>query len=562
MKRILLFGLLIGCAIGLFSNPLARIYQVDDPLLLRIEELSWESGINPFVPSGPVSGYELDLHLQKIDAGKLTSRSREILAETHGYLHDPYRGKAFDYSIRAAFEGYVNTNDTFMFYDWVEGYVDRTPPLSFQIESIFGDHAHGVFSYTIPKRFYEDSFQGFSTNLPEFLGIGTGLTQNSPPYTAFLGFSDEWFTMVAGRDALRLGRGNTGNLMLNDNGPYNDFISVSVANGFIKYTLLAVPMNELMVADGAMGEGAAGEAWYPHMNPPGSWHTLFHGTMRRIYVAHRIDLDFFPWWRVTVAEGVLFYADHLDVRMFSPVYYLHNLQNFGEVNNSVGMESEVTLSRNWSLVAQILADQIQTKGEQGTDPDNRIAPNAYGFLLGARYLYPLAEWKIKGFFEGAYSSPFLYLRTGDQTANYGGDPNLQYNLDLVNAVSMADGKSGVSWLGYPDGPDSIVFATRLDLVYQDRFSVFAGLRFKVEGERGLKIWGKKQKLEQQLIADINLPSPSGPNPISTLVIGLGGTVRLFDSQVEVGIRNHLVNKWSSGNHRFDNQLGFGISWTF
>src|SRR5690554_4623390 len=293
--------------------------------------------------------------------------------------------------------------------------------------------------------------------------------------------------------------------MLNDNGPYNDFIKLSIANNAIKYTFLAVPLNELMTEDPAPGysEGFLGEAWYPHRNPAGSWHTLFHGTKRRTYIAHRLDMEFFPWWRFSVTEGVLFYADTLDLRMFNPLMFLHNLQNFGEVNNSVGVESEVTLSKNWSLNAQILADQIQTKGEQGTDPTAMIIPNAYALLLGARFIYPVHDWKFKGFVEGVYTSPFVYLRTGDQTANYyqgEGDEDeayaeskTQYNLDFVNAVSMADGKSGVSWLGYPDGPDSIVFTTEVAATYRNWLSLFSSVKVKAEGERGLLIWGEKEQ---------------------------------------------------------------------
>src|SRR5690554_1335329 len=139
MKRILALGLIVTVlSFGLFANPLARIYQVDDPLWHVIEDLSWESGVNPFTPSGPVSGYELERHLQKIDKHKLTEQSKKLLTETINHINDPYEGKLFDYAVTAAIEGYANTNDSFQFYDWVEGYVDRTPPLSFQVESNFG----------------------------------------------------------------------------------------------------------------------------------------------------------------------------------------------------------------------------------------------------------------------------------------------------------------------------------------------------------------------------------------------------------------------------------------
>lgn len=564
MKRMILVGLVL-CLLGfgLSANPLARIYQVDDPLWQSIEELSWESGINPFVASGPISGYELNRHVRKIDPGNLSDRGKLLLQEVIEYLNDPYQGKMFDYSITAALEGYTNINDTFNYYEWEEGYVDRTPPLALEVETIFGQGAYGVFSYALPKAFDVKDFTGFTTNLPDWFGVGNSAFQNSVPHTAFLGFSNEWLTMIAGRDAIRLGRGYSGNLMVDDNGPYNDFFTLSVANKSLKYTFLAIPMNELVtqeLKDRLKYNGTIGEGYYPKSSDNPSWRTLFHGTRRRTYIAHRLSLDITPAWRIALTEGVLYYLDAYDLRMLSPLMLQHNLQNFGEVNNSIGLESELTLSRNWSLNIQVFLDQLQTKGEQDTG-GGKLPPNAYAFLLGGRFSYPMNDWKVSGYVEGVYASPWVYLRTGDETENYGGDNNKQYNLDLVNVVTMYDGKSGVSWLGYSDGPDSIVFNSRLEAVYQDRFSMFGHVKAKASGQYGMKIWGKTQKVDLQLPQDINLPSPTG-DPTYTLTLGLGVGVKFFDTNLELGVRNYLVNEWTLGDHRTDNQLVFGISYTF
>ena len=567
MKRIIILCLLVGfVTIGVFANPLARIYQVDDPLWYQIEELSWESGINPFIASGPISGYELNRHLQKIDPAKLSRKGRAQLNEVIETINDPYNGKVFDYEITAALEGTMNTNEDFKYYDWAEGYVQRTPPLRIEAETIFTDGGYGIFSYALQKDFNENDFTGTKLNLPDWFGTGNSAFQNSLPHTAFLGYSSEWFTLVAGRDATRLGRGNSGNLMLNDNGPYNDFISLSFANKSLKYTFLAVPMNELItqeIIDANNYSGELGEAWYPHNTPSGYFHNLFYGTRRRTYIAHRLAIDFTPAWRVALTEGVLFYTDTYDLRMFNPVMLLHNLQNFGEVNNSIGLESEITLSKNWALNIQILADQIQTKGEQGSE---ELPPNAYAFLLGGRFSYPLNDWKLSGYVEGVYTSPWVYLRTGDQTGNYdlkcSKKAETQYNLDFVNAVTMYDGKSGVSWLGYPDGPDSIIFNTRLDAHYQDWLSFFGSIKAKVSGDNGLEVWGKTQKVVEQEPDDINMPSPTGGNPTYELTLGLGGSVRLFDTNITLALRNYVVNRWKGSSYGVDNQLTFGISYTF
>ncbi|MGI6439044.1 MAG: hypothetical protein ACOX0W_02030 [Sphaerochaetaceae bacterium] len=41
--------------------------------------------------------------------------------------------------------------------------------------------------------------------------------------------------------------------------------------------------------------------------------------------------------------------------------FLHNYQNFGEVNNSMSVEIEAALLKGLSLNVQLFLDQIQTK---------------------------------------------------------------------------------------------------------------------------------------------------------------------------------------------------------
>ena len=88
------------------------------------------------------------------------------------------------------------------------------------------------------------------------------------------------------------------------------------------------------------------------------------------------------------------------------------------------------------------------------------------------------------------------------------------------------------------------------------------MKVKVSGQYGLEIWNKDQIVHEQPPERINLPPPSGGNPLYTLTIGLGGSVKLFDTKVEVGVRNYLVNQWDNTGYRVDNQLTFGISYTF
>ena len=566
MKQSLVLILLVLIVGSIGANPLARIYQVDDPILDTIEAISLESGVNPFSSAGPISGYELARHLESIEMQNLTTRSRELYDSVKQSLHDPYVSKVWDSTICITQEGYLNTDKDSKYYEWVESYNTREPLLYGQAETIFGDNAYGIFSYALQKAFKESDFSGFKTNNPFVFHGGNTAIQNSVPHTAFLGFSGPWSTLVVGRDAIRIGRGSTGNLMIGSHVPYHDFLQLSLSNKKLKYTFLAIPMNELvtqeMINTQKIDPSNLGQAWYPHLNQDEdiAWHTLFHGTRRRTYIAHRLEADILPWWRMAITEGTMIYADTLDLRMFSPMMFLHNLQNFGEVNNTLGIETEITLSKRWALDVQFFIDQLQTSAEQGA---TELPPNANALLIGGRFRYPKDDWTFSGFIEGAYTSPFVYLRTGDSTQNY--DPAnaaTQFNLDLVHAVSMEEGRSGVNWLGYVYGPDSIVLATKVAGAYKNLFEMFSDIRFVVQGERGLKIHDKEQAVIPQEASNINMLSPSGNNPSYSVIFGLGASVNIPKTDVSVYARNYWVNGWDNSGHQANYQLTLGASYVF
>ncbi len=564
-RWVFLISFLLLFLMSMGASSLARVYQVDDPILQDIDRLSLESGINSFTPSAMVSGYELAQHMDLIDRNALSEDSKQLFDSVMTSLKDPFDGKLVDYSIDITQELYANTNADTEYYEWVEGYTDRAPLLYGEVETIFGN-SYGFFSYALEKAFSETDFSSFATNNMLLFNGGNSAVQNSQPNTAFLGVAGDWFTLAMGRDALSYGRGNTGNLMIGSHVPYHDFVQAKVYNPKIRYSFLTIPMNELITADMNVADQGPGEAWYPHWDGEDEstiddWHTLFYGTLRRIYISHRVEMDILPTWRFAVTEGSLYYVDTLDIRMFSPLMFLHNLQDFGEVNSSLGIESEITLSKHWMLDIQLFLDQIQTPGE--ADSVDPLPPNANALLIGARYQYPLNGWHLKGFIEGAYTSPFAYLRAGDATANYGGDAETQYNLDFVNAVSMEEGKSGVDWLGYVYGPDSIVLAAGAELSDADRYSFTSDIRFIVQGEyRGLKIEGGIQQVELQLPANINMLSPSGGNPLYTTVLGLGGRVFLLDRALQFYSRNYWVHSWDDSNVSDDFQMLFGARYSF
>jgi len=563
MKKTTIIILFLTITLTAFANPLAKLYQVDDPIFEVVEELSIEVGVVPFTSSGPVSGYELKEHLNKLAEKTYDSSIKNKIKKVSDYVNNPFNDKIWNFGFEANIEAYNNTDNSAKFYDWVEHYNSRLPIVSTEVETIFGNNGYAIFAYGLKKAFSKDDFNEFSTNLP--FGKGSGGFEDSYPNTAFLSVSGNWFTFIAGRDSIKIGRGATGNLMVNDHSPYHDFFALNIFNKKFRYSFLAIPMNEL-VSDSiltklGLSDSYLGTARIP-LDSSKYWFTFMHGAMSRTYISHRLEFDIFDWWRLSITEGTMFYLDSYDLRMLNPLMLNHNLQSFGEVNNSIGLEAEFAISKNWALDFQFFLDQLQTKQEQ--EAYTKIPPNAYAFLLNTRYSYSSKDWVFNGFVEGVYTSPFAYMRAGDNTSNYGdGLSEKEYNLDFVHAVSRADIYSGVNWLGYPYGPDTIVVATDFTSAYKDMFSLTANLRFIVQGERGLIIHNKKQDVHLYGQGEnINPVTPSGKNPEYSFIVGIGGSYKIPKVNISINLKNYFVNKWKGNNFTFDNQLTFGINYRF
>ncbi len=531
------------------SDPLSRIFEEDSPYITQINDLSIASGILPLSAAPPLSGYELQrqidalrqtTHLSQGQKEKLSDLERTLFPQEEIYL----RG-----SITLSPEFYMNVDENAEEWEWVDRYSERNPILSIEASTIFADHLFGMFTYGIEKRLNEEDFQGFSTSYPFEDDFSETNLQNSFPHTAYLSFASDHITSVAGRDTLSWGQGMTGNLLIGDHAPYHDFFLASTSNDILKYSFLTIPMNELDENQQAVIPASDGEYWK----------TLFHGSNVRMTVAHRLEAKFSPRFRVSITEMTLIYSDQMDLRMFSPLMIMHNFQNFGETNATAALEIESVLTEGLLLDFQFFLDQFQTSGELDVYEDP--PPSAYAALLGLRYARETENGKITGFFEGAYTSPYVYLRAGDHTENYGDDPT-NYNLDLLNSVTMREGKGSVSYLGYKYGPDSIVVALHGGYSRDQEFDLFGDIRFIAQGENAVLL--ADGNTDQELDfgeAAMEAISPSG-DVTYRLITGIGGSYLLPDIPLTLYGDTYFVNTWDdNGSYSNDVQITFGARYT-
>lgn len=549
MKKIFVIILMVCSLSLLVANPLSMIYRNGDPILDRLKQISTEAGILPQSSAGPLTGHDILRQIEKLEDATLDDKSLLELESMKEKVTTTHSEMPIGAQISLSPEIYTNRDSSANEWDWAQRYNDRNPFLYAQADTIFSEHIYGIISYALAKRLNDEDFTGNSTNFPYMTSTAETQLQNSMPHTAFMGISGYRWAFITGRDTVGWGGGNTGNLTIGNHVAYHDFIHASTSNNFLRYTFLAMPMNSL---------DASGQAIIPNDDGP-YWNTLFHGSLSRLYLAHRLEAEVRPWLRISMTEGTLFYTDRLDLRMFNPFQVLHNLQNFGEVNNSITLEIEAALARRWLLNAQFFLDQFQTPGEVDAYAEN-IPPNAYAGLLGLNYIKNVSKGTFQAYLEGVYTAPYVYLRAGDNTQNYGTVEYTEYNLDFVHAISMRYGRGSVSFLGYRYGPDTIVASTGLSFAHMNGFGAFGELSFFIQGKHGLRIEGDKDQHVETGLSELNRPTPTG-TPTYSAILGLGGYLQIPDTQVRLQARVDIINRWHAHQHATDTQLMIGADYS-
>ena len=282
----------------------------------------------------------------------------------------------------------------------------------------------------------------------------------------------------------------------------------------------------------------------------------------RLFIAHRAELRLHPRLLIAISEGAMFNASRMDIRMFSPLMFLHNYYNFLEAKNAVQLEIEYIITPGLYAYSQLFVDQIQISGEVAGYETCELFPNAFGAMLGLQFIKPTEYGYVSGYAESVLTSTYLYLRRnipGDEdeackeTLYY----TNHYNLDFVQAYN----RQGASFIGYRHGPDSFFNTLHLSYEQLDSFRVFGEVIFGIRGEQGLSLEGKEQVVDTGR-EFLNQILPSGIKEYS-LVAGMGGELLLDFIPAKLFSQVHTVHKWNYRNIKseyfFDVQFVIGAA---
>lgn len=357
---------------------------------------------------------------------------------------------------------YVNiTEKAFQGNHWIYNEYKHKSFANFELETYLTDHFYADFQADIANSWHSDGTYseelGVSKLSTNILGLknlkfNLGYFDGNWPYRAFLSIGGENWNIQIGRDRISWGPGETGNLTISDNMPWQNFGRITAYSNYLKYTFLT--------------------SFYPHpinywANQGGAdphWDALDKGYGTPVkglsmYIGHRLEGRLLKD-KLTLAatEGLMYMSEDntIDLRALNPLNFNHNNYIASNSNSTLTLEFNYTPIRMLNIYGQMIVDEIAFPGiETPPSEEYNTVPTAMGFLLGVSGSFTLGNGLFHANAEFAKTDPYLYLRDGIRSGkgNYG----INYVVAIRNWTSVGAGITFDEYiLGYTYGPDAIV----------------------------------------------------------------------------------------------------------
>ncbi len=426
IAAILMMAILLASVFA-YSNE-QKIYSVDSGVYEAMETLYILAGQSLPSSSGPWSEAELQMMLGRIDKADLSEAAQKYYDYVEGLITSVPKMQFADnlgmeFGLDVALEAYYHTNEEFNdFDDWFHSFTDRAPLLNFSFETWPTDHFYGYFALSFGNSMgvvgdnvlYKTPF---TINVPildsiVFLKLAaediTDTLNWSFPLKSLVSAGGNQWNLVAGRDRLSWGNGETGNLMLSDSFPVHTFARFNTFFDKFKYSLLGTI--------------------YPFDTTSGQFTSL---DGYKALIVHRIEFNLFKnKVGLSLNEAAMFWSDPNDDQDFSilqinPFGFMHNEFIARNENSLLVFEANYTPIASVNVYGQFAVDEFSGPGE------GRTNPTAFGFLAGAKGAIPVGDGILTGSVEFVKTDPFLYIRgqhgeASDLTSGYGFDAYYRY----------------------------------------------------------------------------------------------------------------------------------------
>ena len=293
----------------------------------------------------------------------------------------------------------------------------------------------------------EDRFsERMASNIP-FLSAGdidVDVTDNS-----YISVGVPYISLSLGRGQLSLGNGKMGNLILGNNLPYHDYLSISASNNtWFDYTMLMSffthPVNYYHVKKGEADRVSGKES-------------DIHGI--QMFIAHRFEMRMFSdKLRLSINEATMYQSEDntIDFRVFNPLLIMHGFYISANANSLASIELEFAPVKNLQLYASFVIDDLSVFGEPKV-PEKNSTLNMWGVMGGMRVSVPAKKGYFTLGLEAVYTSPFMYHKE-----TYNGAT--EHSLDFIGSIRHNMGESyNRQYLSFPFGSDALEWSLGMNI---------------------------------------------------------------------------------------------------
>jgi len=414
MKKKFLKCLLITLAsLALFSNEynLNKTFDVDSKIYKNLCTLFIAQKKALPSSTGPWSAQELKNMLDLIDYENLEGIYKKvydsILAEIFTVRLINQKSFSMHFSAQADIQFYAHTNTNFnRESDWNYGFEERSPlflgSAEFWSKNYF--YALHTLSLGIPSgiqndkdydNFYCINFTHNIPCLPPNSAMAFNLDVNP---RSLLCFGGENWSFRVGRDKIKWGSGETGNLFLGGNSVYDDNFCFVMFFDKFKFTNLIT--------------------FYPSEYDGITSSNSLNGI--KSFIAHKFETRLFDQrLELSIAEAIMFQSvkNTFDVRIYNPMNFFHNYFIRNNANSILGVDANFAITQNLNVYAQIVMDDFTIFGETSPSNGKGGCPNAFGYMLGLKSVIPVENGFFNICVEGVYNDTYLYLRESYDSKN-------------------------------------------------------------------------------------------------------------------------------------------------
>jgi hypothetical protein len=445
-----------------------RIRPLSDPIWVDLDALLHDSGRVPLTWTLPFSDARILAEIADIDPSVLSGpgqaariRILAALSEGHRIFSGPLGATP---GVRLTPEIAWRSDRNL---PWVKGYADRPPLIGLPLELGFADSVYGFSELAIamdPTMISAMPGGGLGLNLAEIAAAPIGIDATFP-FRSFGSVGGSWWNFQIGRDRISMGSAGNYNLTLSSAAEFLDFARLSLFSPGFGWTGLVIQLNP----------------------------------QRNLYV-HRFDIRLGGTVSIGFIEETLVGVAPLELRYLNPLMVFHGFQSWSDyqwlpaTTYKDGASNQVGLSLDWSplrwfeVSAQYAMNQI-------SDPLKMIfwpsevsqIPDGEAWLARFSLRWPLEEFFAVINLVGAYTTPFAWLSTGNAgTAGPSGIAESPitwiYDRPTKSNYVAGDDRSR-SWLGFSEGPDTILASASMGIDGAGAWSCLADVTWKAQGEK-------------------------------------------------------------------------------